>query len=68
MGKFIRLQRGLSMNVNLNINNLLNNKNIQTSGFQSARIDTRNYTTTRYPNKYYYAQGIRIFLNVGLRF
>lgn len=68
VGKFIRLQRGLSMNVNLNINNLLNNKNIQTSGFQSARIDTRNYTTTRYPNKYYYAQGIRIFLNVGLRF
>jgi hypothetical protein len=70
IGKVIYLNRSASMNINLNVNNLLNNRNIQTSGYQQCRINTKDYltTTTRYPNKYYYAQGLKVFLNMGIKF
>ena len=70
IGKFIRLSRKVSLNLNLNINNLFNNMQVQTGGYQQGRFDTKDYTntTTKFPNKYYYAQGIRIFFNAGIRF
>lgn len=68
VGKLIYLTRTSSLNINVNIDNLLNNKNIQTSGYQQGRFDYTNYTTTKYPNKYYYAQGLRAFVNVGVKF
>ncbi len=68
LGKLIYLSRSASLNLNLNITNLLNNRNIQTGGYQQGRFDYTNYTTTKYPNKYYYAQGIKVFLNAGVRF
>ena len=68
IGKLIYLNRSASLNVNLNIDNVLNNKNIQTGGYQQGRFDYTNYTTTRYPNKYYYAQGIKVYFTVGVRF
>lgn len=70
IGKVIYLSRSSSLNINLNVTNLLNNKDIQTSGYQQCRINTSDYlnTTTRYPNKYYYAQGLKVFLNMGVKF
>ena len=68
LGKLIYLNRTASLNLNLSINNLLDNRNIQTGGYQQGRFDYTNFTTSKYPNKYYYAQGIRIFLNAGVRF
>lgn len=70
IGKVIYLSRSSSLNINLNVNNVLNNKDIQTSGYQQCRINTSDYlnTTTRYPNKYYYAQGLKVFLNMGVKF
>ena len=68
IGKLIYLNRTASLNLNLNIDNVLNNKNIQTGGYQQGRFDYTNYTTTRYPNKYYYAQGIKVYFTVGVRF
>ena len=56
------------MNINLNINNLLNNKDVVTYAYQQGRLDTKNYTRDKYPNKYSYAQGTKVFLNVGVRF
>ncbi|MDE7382065.1 MAG: TonB-dependent receptor [Muribaculaceae bacterium] len=67
IGKLIYTKFG-ALNFNLSINNLLNNTNIQTGGFQESKFDYTNYTTTRYPNRYWYAQGIRVFLNAGIRF
>lgn len=67
VGKTLYTKFG-SMNFNLNINNLLNNRNIMTGGYQESKLDYTNYTLTKFPNKYYYSQGIRIFLNVGIRF
>jgi len=68
IGHVIYLNRSSSLNINLNITNLLNNKNIQTGGYQQGRFDYKNYTTEKYPNKYYYAQGFRMYLNVGVKF
>ena len=68
IGKVVYLNRKLSLNFNLNVNNVLNNRKIQTGGYQQGRFDYTNYTTTKFPNKYYYAQGIKIYFNVGLKF
>lgn len=67
IGKMIYTKFG-GINFNLNVNNLLNNRNIQTGGFQESKLDYTNYSLTKFPNRYYYAQGIRIFFNVGIRF
>ena len=68
IGKVVYLNRKLSLNLNLNVNNILNNRKLQTGGYQPGRFDYTNYTTTKFPNKYYYAQGIKVYFNVGLKF
>lgn len=68
IGKLIYLNRTASLNINLTLNNLLNNRNIQTGGYQQGRFDYDSYTTTKYPNKIYYGQGFKMYLNVGVRF
>lgn len=57
-----------SLNFNLSVSNLLNNRNIQMSGYQEQKFDYTNYNPGKFPNKYTYAQGIRIFFNAGIRF
>ena len=68
VGKVIYLTRSMSLNLNLNVDNVLNNRDIMTSGYQQGRFDYTNYNIKKYPNKYYYAQGIKVFFNVGVRF
>jgi hypothetical protein len=68
IGKLVYINRKVSMNFNLNINNVLNNKNVVTYAYQQGRIDTTNYDRNAYPNRYTYAQGIRLFFNAGIRF
>ena len=68
IGKLVYINRKVSMNFNLNVENILNNKNIQTYAYQQGRFDYTNYDSTKYPNRYFYAQGIKVYLNVGIRF
>ena len=70
IGHVIYINRTASFNINLNLNNILDNRNIQTGGYQQGRTDTNDYTntSTKFPNKYYYGQGFKMFLNLGLRF
>ncbi len=70
IGHVIYINRTASFNINLNLNNILDNKEIQTGGYQQGRIDTKDITNTanKFPNKYYYAQGFKMFLNLGLKF
>ncbi|MBD0405115.1 hypothetical protein [Flammeovirga sp. EKP202] len=56
------------LRLNLNINNVLNNQNIATTGFQQYRFDFTDKNPEKFPNKYYYAQGIRAFMNLSLSF
>ena len=67
VGKVIYTRWG-SININVSVNNLLNNRNIMTGGYQQGRFDYDNYNLAKFPNKYYYAQGIRVFANFGIRF
>ena len=70
IGHVIYINRTASFNINLNLNNILDNRSIQTGGYQQGRIDTKDITntSTKFPNKYYYAQGFKMFLNLGLKF
>ena len=67
IGKVLYTRFG-SVNFNLSLNNLTNNRNIQTGGFQESKFDYTDYTTTKFPNRYWYAQGIFASFNVGIRF
>lgn len=67
IGKILYTHFG-SVNFNLSVNNLLNNRNIQTGGWQEGKFDYTNYDVNKFPNKIWYAQGIRVFFNVGIRF
>lgn len=67
IGKVLYTKFG-SINFNLSVNNLLNNRNIQTNGWQEGKFDYTDYNLNKFPNKVWYAQGIRVFFNVGIRF
>lgn len=68
IGKVVYVNRSLTLNFNLNVNNILNNRDVVTYAYQQGRIDTKNYNRNEYPNRYSYAQGIRVYFNVGIRF
>lgn len=74
IGKVIYLPQRRSMNINLSFSNILNNTEMVTGGFQQGRMPMLDETSldmanlNRFPNKYYYAWGFNMFLNLGFRF
>ena len=66
IGKIFYLPGRQSINFNLSINNVLNNKDIRTGGYEQGRSDIK--YPTRFGGKYYYMQGINCFLNASYRF
>ena len=70
IGHVIYLSRTASFNINLNLNNILDNRNIQTGGYQQGRIDTKDISNTanKFPNKYYYAQGLTFYIGINYTF
>ena len=68
IGKLVYINNKVSLNFNLNINNILNNKDIVTYAYQQGRMDLNDYNRSKYPNKLSYAQGVKVFFNVGVRF
>jgi hypothetical protein len=63
IGKYIRFKGGRSLSINLMVNNVLNKKDIKTSGYEQNRINGDTYKPY-----YYYMQGINGFLMLGYRF
>ncbi len=67
--------RAQSLNINLSLNNLLNNESMVTGGYQQSRL-SRNAKSAvkaiepidKFPNRYYYAWGFNMFLNVAYKF
>ena len=68
VGKLVYVNRKCSLNFNLSINNILNNRNIVTYAYEQSRLRSDTYDRSQWPSKYMYAQGIRLFFNVGVRF
>lgn len=81
IGKSLRLKRGRTLSINLNLTNITNNRNLKTGGYEQNRDDSyykesdgqytkgedRAYKFSR-NSKYYYAFPFNFFLNVGLKF
>ncbi|MER3497179.1 MAG: TonB-dependent receptor, partial [Chitinophagaceae bacterium] len=58
---------------NVGVNNILNNKNIVTGGYEQLRYDAQTSTTDqlkvdKFPPKLFYAYGLNFFSSVTLRF
>lgn len=75
VGKLIYLNnRAQQLNINLSLSNILNNTKMITGGYQQGRLpldsDSKidNANLNKFPNKYYYAQGFNLFLNIGYKF
>ena len=68
IGKLIYINRKVSLNINVNINNILNNRDVVTYAYQQGRLSTKNFDRSAYPNRLSYAQGVRAFVNIGVRF
>jgi hypothetical protein len=77
IGKSIRINYKYYLNINLSATNILNNRNLKTGGYEQSRfraddtstvMDERAIYLQRFPNKYFYAYGSTIYLNVGFRF
>lgn len=76
LGKLIYLKgRSQQLNINLSFSNILNNRDMVTGGYQQARLSRNNKSATKaietvdkFPNRYYYAWGFNMFLNIGYKF
>lgn len=75
VGKVIYLPKKRSANINLSVSNALNNRNMITGGYQQGRLPLNSDGNAvdltdlgKFPNKYYYAWGLNMFLNLGFRF
>lgn len=65
-GKSWRIKNGYNVGFTLSINNILNNTDLLTNGFEQFRFDKTDID--KFPNKYYFMYGRSYFLNVYFRF
>lgn len=54
--------------LNIGVNNLLNNRNIRTGGFEQLRFDAATKNVDRFASKYFYGFGANYFVNVTFKF
>ncbi len=54
--------------LNAGVNNVLDNKEFITGGFEQLRFDTQNRNPDAYPTRYFYSFGLNYFANVSFRF
>jgi len=73
IGRFIRLKHGKTISINLSLQNITNNTNLRTGGYEQNRDDkystgeSRPYVFSK-NSKYYYANPFNAFLNIGYKF
>jgi len=68
VGRIIFLPNRRQVNINISANNILNNTNMVSSGFQQGRMHTGDDTLERFPNRLFFAQGFNFSMHVGYRF
>lgn len=66
IGKSWRIDYKYHISLNLSANNILNNTDFITGGYEQYRYDTEDIN--KFANKYYYMYGTTFFLNVNFRF
>jgi len=70
VGKSWYIKRKYNLGFSLQVNNILNNTNVRTGGYEQTRlIDSEDYTRYyRFDSKYFYMMGTNYMLNVWFRF
>lgn len=68
IGKSIYLKGGQRLSVNIQMQNINNNTNMKTGGYEQNRADRSYDYVFSKNNLYYYANGFNAFLNVSLKF
>lgn len=53
--------------LNVGVNNVLNNTDYITGGFEQLRFDDESRDVNRFPNRYFYAFGLNYFVNFSVR-
>ncbi len=66
--KFKSLKKRTYLVFNLGVNNILDNQNVVSGGFEQLRFDFAEKNVDKFPSRKFYAYGINFFASVGLRF
>lgn len=66
--KFKSLKKRHYLVFNVGVNNILNNQDIVSGGFEQLRFDFAGKDVDKFPARRFYAYGINFFASVGLRF
>ncbi|MGB5006006.1 MAG: TonB-dependent receptor [Ferruginibacter sp.] len=66
--KFNQLKKRTFLVFNVGVNNILNNRNIVSGGFEQLRFDFAEKNVNKFPDRRFYAYGINFFASVGIRF
>ncbi len=68
LGKAFVIARKFYCNINASVSNILDNKEIQTGGYEQARFDATGANIGKFPSKYFYGLGRTYMINLGVRF
>ena len=71
VGKSWYIHRKYQIGVNINVNNVLNNKNVKTGGFEQSRMVDNTLSKEcyyKFDPKYYYMPGLNYMINFYVRF
>lgn len=71
IGKSWRISRKENtyyLNLNINVNNILDNKKLITTGYEQNRFDFADKNVDKFPPKFYYGLGRTYFLMLAIRF
>ncbi len=66
--KFHNLKKRTFLVFNVGVNNILDNRNIVSGGFEQLRFDFTGKNVDKFPERRFYAYGINYFASMGIRF
>lgn len=66
--KFKSLKKRTYLVFNIGVNNILDNREIVSGGFEQLRFDFAGKNVDKFPEKRFYAYGINFFASIGVRF
>ncbi len=68
MNNKFKMKKRTYLVFNVGVNNILNNQNIVSGGFEQLRFDFAGKNLDKFPPRRFYAYGINYFASIGLRF
>ena len=66
--RFKSMKKRTYLVFNVGVNNILNNKDIVSGGYEQLRFDFAEKNVNKFPDKRFFAYGINYFASVGIRF